>query len=155
VASEPISDSALRHHLGQELDPAMHPAFFVWMEAFPLNLHGKVNRRALPPPVGLLYRERACVPPESEAEASLARIWSEILEIAPIGVTHGFAELGGDSLKAIRVLGRIAQRLGAEVPLPELFPRGTVRGLAARIAAPTSSHAILPPTAAELRLLGE
>jgi len=163
VADGQLSDDALRAHLREWHDVSMHPAFFVQMEALPLNLHGKVNRRALPRPVDLLYREKPCIAPEGEQEIAVAAIYSDILGVPKIGVTHSFVELGGDSLKAIRVLSRIAQEIGVEVKLQDLFPRGTVRAIAAVVAAQQPSAtpaalsgvvpAIAPPTAEELEWL--
>jgi amino acid adenylation domain-containing protein len=129
-----LSDAELRNHLSLTLPPSMHPAFFVQMDRLPLNLHGKVMRRALPLPAELLYQRRPYVQPCNEIEEALATIWDEVLQIRKVSAVHAFVELGGDSLKAIRVLPRIAERFGVEVKLPELFPRGTVRQLASVVA---------------------
>jgi acyl carrier protein len=158
IADARLDDASLRSHLADRLEPAMHPAFFVQMDKFPLNLHGKVNRRALPRPVDLLYRDRPCVPPANEAETAVAAIWAEMLDLPRIGVTHGFIELGGNSLTAIRMIARLVRDLGAEVSLEELFPRGTVRDIATLVEArrrTTGPDAIAPPTEEELRWLQE
>jgi amino acid adenylation domain-containing protein len=160
VAGRPLADADLRRHLRDWLPPAMNPAFFVQMESFPLNLHGKVNRRALPRPADLLYRDRPCVAPADATEQELAVLWDEVLDLRKVGVTHGFAELGGDSLKAIRVLGRICRHFGVDIKLQELFPDATIRGLAALIDerrqdAAGAELAIAPPSEEELRWLAE
>jgi len=158
IADARLDTAILRAHLADRLEPAMHPAFFVQMDSFPLNLHGKVNRRALPRPADLLYRDRPCVPAANEVETALAAIWAEMLALPRIGVTHEFVELGGDSLTAIRTLARIARDLEAEVQLEELFPRGTVRDIAALVRARRSepdSEIIAPPTEEEWRWLRE
>jgi amino acid adenylation domain-containing protein len=160
IADAPLDDAILRAHLTDRLESAMHPAFFVQMDSFPLNLHGKVNRRALPRPVDLLYRDRPCIPAADEIETAIAAIWAELLDLPRIGVTHAFVELGGDSLTAIRMLGRIARDLGAEVMLEELFPRGTVRDVAAlvrtrRLEPEPDPETIAPPTEEEWRWLRE
>ncbi|HEU4596569.1 MAG TPA: non-ribosomal peptide synthetase [Pyrinomonadaceae bacterium] len=165
IASEPLDDAGLREHLRHWLPEAMHPAFFVQLESFPLNLHGKVNRRALPSPVALLYRNRPCEPPADKTEEAVAELWGEVLELPQVGVTHSFVELGGDSLRATRLPGRILMRFGVEVTLREILQEGTVRRLAAIInerrprETPTAGleekTSIAPPTAEELRLLAE
>jgi amino acid adenylation domain-containing protein len=135
TAETDISDEGLRNHLFQWLPATMHPAFFVQMESFPLNLHGKVNRRALPRPAELLYRRHAYAAPKPGDEEALAALWGEVLQLPKIGADHGFAELGGDSLKAIRLMTRIFRTFGVEIRLPDLFPSGTVRSLSAVIRA--------------------
>jgi amino acid adenylation domain-containing protein len=156
TADSRLEDAMLREYLAGWLEPAMHPAFVVQMESFPLNLHGKINRRALPRPIDLIYRERPCVPPANEDEAAVAAIWTEILGVPKIGVTHGFVELGGNSLMAIRTLAHIARSLAAEVKIEELFPRGTVREVAAIVGArrlDADMQAIPPRTEEEPRRL--
>ena len=135
IAAEPLSVADLRRHLEAWLPAVMQPAYAVQMDRFPLNLHGKVDRRALPRPVDLLYRDLPFVAPSGAAEERLAELWGEVLGLTKVSATHGFVALGGDSLKAIRVLSRIYQVFGAEVKLPDLFPNGTVRELAATLEA--------------------
>jgi acyl carrier protein len=65
----------------------------------------------------------------------VARLFDEILKIGKVSAGHSFVEMGGDSLGAIRLLPRLNEHFGVEVSFPELFPRGTVRQLAAVIAA--------------------
>jgi acyl carrier protein len=87
----------------------------------------------LPRPAELLYRRHTYVSPEPGDEAELAALWVEVLQLPKIGADHGFAELGGDSLKAIRLVARIFRTFGVEVGLPDLFPSGTVRSVSALI----------------------
>jgi non-ribosomal peptide synthase protein (TIGR01720 family) len=75
------------------------------------------------------------VPPRDEVERKLAAIWEDLLGIAGAGVRDNFFVLGGHSLLAVRVMSRIEQDLGAELPLNALFQAPTIEGLAARIAA--------------------
>ncbi len=157
VADMQLDDATMRAHLADRLDPVMHPAFFLQMDNFPLNLHGKVNRRALPRPADLLYRDRPCVPAETETEIAVAAIWADLLDLPRISVSHGFVELGGNSLTAIRMAARIARDLGVDVQLEELFPRGTVRDIAALVLERRAlgPDTIAPPTEYELRWLRE
>jgi amino acid adenylation domain-containing protein len=130
-----LADDSLRAHLGQWLPASMHPAYLVHMASLPLNLHGKVMRRALPRPADLLYEQRAFEPAANDVERDVARLFDEILQIGKVSAGHSFVEMGGDSLGAIKLLPRLNEHFGVEVSFPELFPRGTVRQLAAAIAA--------------------
>ena len=164
IAARALADAELRRHLQHWLPASMHPTFFVQMQSFPVNLHGKVLRRALPRPADLLYQRHPYVAPANETEESLAQLWSEVLGLEKVGVTHDFVELGGDSLKAIRLLSRIFQHFGVEVKLQELFPRATVRELAVLVgerresttaSPPRADSEIAPPTPEELALLSQ
>jgi amino acid adenylation domain-containing protein len=133
TAAAAVPDDDLRAHLAQWLPASMHPSFLMHMAALPLNLHGKVMRRALPRPADLLYEQRPFEDAATEVERDVASVFDEILQIGKVSAGHSFVEMGGDSLGAIRLLPRLNERFGVEVTFPELFPRGTVRQLAALI----------------------
>ncbi|HEU4560669.1 MAG TPA: amino acid adenylation domain-containing protein, partial [Longimicrobium sp.] len=112
---------ALRAHLAQGLPEHMVPVAYVQLEALPRTPNGKLDRNALPAPEGDAFARRGYEAPESEAEAALAEIWSEVLGVERIGRRDSFFELGGHSLLAVRVVSRVRQLLGVEVALGELF----------------------------------
>ncbi|MDR0310270.1 MAG: phosphopantetheine-binding protein [Acidobacteriota bacterium] len=72
-------------------------------------------------------------PPQGEIEEELARIWSEILRISPVGRNDGFFELGGDSLLATAILHKIQDAFGMELPLRTVFESQTIKALAEMI----------------------
>jgi hypothetical protein len=74
--------------------------------------------------------------PRAGPEAVLAEIWSEILAVERIGAHDSFAELGGNSLQALRVIQRMEARLGWRVE-PRLLFFQSLRQIAAR--APSDS----------------
>jgi amino acid adenylation domain-containing protein len=135
----------LKAHLRATLPEFMVPAFIVEMDALPLNANGKVDRRALPVPEAE-GEEAAYTAPRTPAEEVLAAVWSDVLGAARPGVHDNFFDLGGHSLLAMRVMSRIREAFGVELPLAALFDAPTVAGLAAKLAeAATGSDAPLPP----------
>ena len=62
-------------------------------------------------------------PPQGEIETKLAAIWSELLGVERVGRHDNFFELGGHSLLTVRLVSRLRQALGVEVPISELFAR--------------------------------
>lgn len=128
------SSSDLRAHLERRLPDYMVPAAFVFLEAFPLMLSGKVDRRALPAPDRNQFAlDAAYVAPSTPTERKLAEIWAEVLEVERVGVHDGFFELGGHSLSAIQLISRVRETFGIAVTPPNLFSNPTVGGLAAAI----------------------
>jgi acyl carrier protein len=124
----------LRGHLSTMLPGWMIPTFFTPLDALPKTPAGKLDRRALPPPVpGASLAESGWAPPDTGTESAVAAIWSEVLEVDRVGATDDFFELGGHSLKATRIFSRVSARLGVELPVGVIFDHPTVRGMAALV----------------------
>ncbi|MDB4951689.1 MAG: Malonyl CoA-acyl carrier protein transacylase [Gemmatimonadetes bacterium] len=130
----PVDAAGLRAHLRSNLPEHMVPAGFVVLPALPLTPNGKVDRRALPLPADL--GSEGYVAPRDELEAALAGIWAELLGVPRVGVDDDFFALGGHSLLAVRLMTRLRERFGREVPLAALFQGATVAGLAAVLRGP-------------------
>ncbi|HEX8272004.1 MAG TPA: non-ribosomal peptide synthase/polyketide synthase, partial [Longimicrobiaceae bacterium] len=127
------SAEELRAHLSGWLPGYMLPAAFVPIERLPLGVGGKVDRRALPAPqweAGAAYAA-----PRTPLEAVLAGVFAGVLGREGVGVHDGFFELGGHSLLATRVVSRLREALGVELPLRALFEAPTVAALAGRVEA--------------------
>jgi len=119
----------LRGHLQDLLPQYMVPAAWVFLEALPVSANGKLDRRALPAP-DAGRRGGDYVAPRTEAERILARIWSEVLRVEPIGIEDNFFELGGDSILSIQIVSR-AHQAGLRLAPRQLFDHQTVAELAA------------------------
>ncbi|RBL90505.1 non-ribosomal peptide synthetase [Chitinophaga flava] len=122
VSHETLETADLRSYLRNILPVHMIPAYFVQLEQLPLNTNGKVDRAALPDPhelevsTGVVY-----VAPRNETERKLVHIWEEVLEVENVGVKDNFFDLGGHSLKAIRVISQIHKVFNVKLPLKDLF----------------------------------
>jgi amino acid adenylation domain-containing protein len=131
---ESLETGELRAFLAGRLPAYMVPAVFVVLSALPLSPSGKVDRRALPAPEGEEPRDDR-IAPRTPAEELLADAWAELLGIARPGVHDDFFLLGGHSLLATRLLFRIRELFGVELPLRAVFESPTVAALAARVEA--------------------
>ncbi len=135
AAPETLTSPELRRHLQGRLPEYMIPSAFVLLAALPQSANGKVDRRALPAPdVTGADRAAGFEPPRGAAERALAAIWAEVLGVERIGRHDTFWDLGGHSLLATRVVSRLRDALGVELPLRALFEAPTLAGLARRIA---------------------
>lgn len=126
--------STLHSCLAKKLPNFMVPSRFVWLDALPLMPNGKVDRKALPAPVGerpdLAHPYAA---PQSPLEKKLTEIWADALDLRQIGIHDDFFELGGHSLIAVRITGEIAKLYDQDFPLAIFFEARTIEQLAVSI----------------------
>ncbi|MDH6196197.1 amino acid adenylation domain-containing protein [Mycobacterium frederiksbergense] len=129
----------LRSFASDKLPEYMVPTAIMMLEALPLTVNGKLDRRALPAPEfnsGVPYRA-----PGDERERLLATLFGEVLGVARVGIDDGFFDLGGHSLSATRLIARARIGLGVDVPIRALFDAPTVATLAEWIRVHGAEHA--------------
>lgn len=125
-----VEPSGLRAFLKERLPEYMIPSAWVKLSSLPLMHNGKVDRAALPEPEKQSRESNApFVAPQTVIELDLARIFSDVLGIADIGIYDNFFELGGHSLSAARAVIRIRQRFNVELPLRQFFESASISKL--------------------------
>jgi len=136
---------SLQEWLAVSLPKYMLPTAIIMLEALPLTPNGKLDKRALPKPDSDAAQEDRYVAPRSETERQLVTIWTEVLKKERVGVRDDFLELGGHSLIAIRVLGKISKQFGIRLALRALFDAPTVEQLAELVDATRKTAAPATP----------
>jgi len=128
--------SRLRTRLEAKLPDYMIPASFMFLDALPLTPNGKVDRRALPAPDETRSQKSGeFVAPSTPVEELLSRLWAEVLGIESAGMRDDFFALGGHSLLATRLVSRVRESFGVELPVRTLFEAPTIRDLAGHVEA--------------------
>ncbi|WP_225409747.1 non-ribosomal peptide synthase/polyketide synthase [Stigmatella hybrida] len=143
---ETLAIDGMKEFLSDKLPSYMVPAVLVVMEALPLTVNGKVDRRALPAPDGSRPElGKAYEAPRTPAEKILAAVGSEVLGVETVGIDDSFFDLGGDSIRAIQFVARCRER-GLELSVSTLLEKQTVRAIAESIqdAAPVSTVSYEP-----------
>nr|WP_245908674.1 amino acid adenylation domain-containing protein [Pseudosporangium ferrugineum] len=156
----PVEPQAVLAQLRAQLPPYLCPQRVVVLPRLPLGPTGKVDWRALPDPgrgdTGTAPADRPGRVPDSDPSttlSALAGLWAEILRVpaSDIGPASSFLGLGGDSLAFGRLAGRIAHRLGVEVPLGALMGARDLAEMTSQIdragVATRPGPAPAPPTA--------
>jgi amino acid adenylation domain-containing protein len=130
----PPAIGTLRLALMKALPDYMIPSTFVFLDSLPHTPNGKVDRKALPAP----RRARPAlnepfVPPSTLTQATLAKIWSEVLDVRDVGICDHFLELGGSSLAAMQVIAKVAETFQLELPFQFLLQSSSIAEVAERI----------------------
>jgi amino acid adenylation domain-containing protein len=130
-AASSLTAEELRAHLTAALPAYMVPGTFILLESLPLTANGKLDRHALS---GMEIADRAAVglyeAPQEGLESALAEIWQEVLRAPRVGRHDNFFELEGNSLSAIQLIVRVAERFGVQLPLQDVFQNPTIELMA-------------------------
>jgi amino acid adenylation domain-containing protein len=131
-----------RPFLEQKLPVYMVPSVFVSLPALPLTPSGKIDRKALPPPLReTVAATDAYAAPRGPVETKLAEIWAEILGREKVGRDDDIFEIGGDSLLIFRIAAR-ANEAALPLSVRQFFQQRTIANLAAQVAAAPAPSAV-------------
>lgn len=122
----------LRNHLKQSVPDYMIPQVFMILDQMPLNANGKIDRKALPPPVIVAdtSKDDMSFVQLSITEEKLKDIWKTILNHDRFGINDNFFTIGGHSLLGVRMFIELEKQLGVKLPLQTLFKSPTIKELA-------------------------
>ncbi|WP_410870064.1 amino acid adenylation domain-containing protein [Nocardia sp. A7] len=127
AAGTTIDTAALTRQAEQHLPQHAVPAAIVVLDEVPLTPVGKLDHRALPAPE---MAAREFEAPRTGTEETVAAVFAELLSTDPIGRGDDFFALGGNSLLATQLAGRLGAAVGVRVPARTVFEHGTVAELA-------------------------
>lgn len=108
VNSANLSTQEVRRFLQERVPEYMIPSYFIFIAQLPLTRNGKLDHRALPDPDLDLIQE-SYVAPQTEEEIVLSEVWSEVLGVTQMGVDDNFFTLGGDSIRSIQIVSKLAK----------------------------------------------
>ncbi|WP_067503771.1 non-ribosomal peptide synthetase [Actinoplanes sp. TFC3] len=126
-------ETELRAYLADRLPLHMIPASFTVLPELPLTSSGKVDRRALPDPVG---RSGPGTAPRTATERKLAELWLDVLPDGGAGnpdIDESFFAAGGNSLHLMRLVAKVEQSFGTRLELRQLYTTNTIAGIATTI----------------------
>ncbi len=127
---DPAGLAQVRGFLRDRLPAYMVPPVIEPLADLPRLATGKPDRRRLQEtPRGAGRPAEGYVAPRLPIHEQLVRVWQELLDVRPIGITDNFFDLGGHSLLAAQLVDWIDQEYGQKLGLSTLFGRPTIEQL--------------------------
>ncbi|OMQ07993.1 non-ribosomal peptide synthetase [[Flexibacter] sp. ATCC 35103] len=126
-----VTVADFRNALSSILPEYMIPSWFIELESMPLTVNGKIDKKALynlgthNTNTGTPYAA-----PTNEIEEKLVLIWQKVLEREAIGIHNTFFELGGDSIKVLRIINESRKSLNLEISVADIYRNNTIKSLA-------------------------
>lgn len=117
--------------IGENKPDYMIPSFIVEVDNIPLNVNGKVDKRALPE-VDMASLQTEYVAPRNEKEKAIVEAFEKIFNKEKIGIHDDFVRLGGDSLSAIKLLSYLEEY---DITTSDIFKSRTPAAIAKNISA--------------------
>lgn len=136
AAGEGFDEKALREELEKQLPEYMLPAVYTRVSEMPVTSNGKIDRKKLASQIdteALMAEKATSDRPLNRIESALMEIYRENLNRSDITAGDNFFRAGGDSLKAIKLLHEITEKVDPNVQLTDIFRFPTVEKLAEHI----------------------
>ncbi|NOQ24720.1 MAG: amino acid adenylation domain-containing protein [Bacteroidales bacterium] len=131
VTSQKISIENLKLGLSEYLPEYMIPLYFIEIDKIPLTKNGKADIKQLP--LVTFTKSDVFDVPKGMTEKKLHEIYIETLLIEKIGVNDSFFDMGGHSIRAMKLLSKINKELKVKLALTDVFENPTIRELAVLI----------------------
>lgn len=136
ICGDQVDHDKLRGYVSAHLPDYMCPVFYFDIDVFPVTPNGKIDRNSLP---NFESMTNVICLPESDIELLIYNVWSVLLDVKEFDVGDNFFHLGGNSLKAVKVVSEVnieLNKLGmssGKIKTIDLFSANNVRDLAALV----------------------
>ncbi len=151
VPTQTFDKEALSTYLESQLPAYMMPAFWLELAELPVNVSGKVDRKALLEYPLEQEQKVSSGEPTTDLEVTLCNIWKELLGLEAVGIHDNFFELGGDSIICIQAVSR-AHHEGYLFQVADMFERQTIADLVPIVERAVETNAVVSALEGELDL---
>ncbi|MGM7721816.1 amino acid adenylation domain-containing protein [Metabacillus sp. Hm71] len=127
VKKEEVSSAELFRFLEKFLPVYMLPSHFIPLKEIPLTINGKVDRHALPAPEAAVNEAV-----ENGMEEVLIKTIGQVLQVENVTMKDNFYHLGGDSIKAIQITSKLAQK-GFKIKTKDILANPVIEAMALHI----------------------
>jgi amino acid adenylation domain-containing protein len=135
--------SSLKDRVSRQLPDYMMPASFIKMDEFPLLPNGKINRKVLLTIKDTqMESEINYEAPKPGTEETVAAIWQKILQKDTVSANVNFFNIGGNSLKLVKVFRELSKLYPGRLTLTELFKYSTIQAISEYLDSPDETAVV-------------
>jgi amino acid adenylation domain-containing protein len=121
VSTKDFTITEIKTYLGRLLPEYMMPSYVVRLDKLPLSPNGKIDRKALPEPLGHIHTGVEYLAPSNDTERQIAELWKEVLGIDVVGMEDNFFDLGGNSLRLVELYSKLEKAYPGRFKIADLF----------------------------------
>ncbi|MDO5850912.1 MAG: amino acid adenylation domain-containing protein [Methanobacteriaceae archaeon] len=125
-----LDTNNIEKQLLKTLPEYMIPSYYMQLDEMPLNHNGKISKKDLPKME--VTSSQDYEPPSKKSEKLLVNAFENILGVKKVGLNDSFFQLGGDSIKAIRITSYIQQK-GHSLTVNDIMKGKIVKDIAKKI----------------------
>jgi amino acid adenylation domain-containing protein len=135
----------LREYLRTVLTDYMVPTYLIYVPKFPVTQSGKIDKERLPDPAAEdIGANSLRMRNLNKDESRIAKVWEEVLGRTGVGPEDNFFQLGGDSIKAVRIVSRLSGDLLVNISIADVFNYPTIKELTGIIGKVAASETCIP-----------
>ena len=129
VSADSVDKKALADFIAERKPPYMVPAVIMQIDAIPLTVNQKVDRKALPEPVAEKHAPSAEAAPLNLLEQQIADLIAETVQIEGVGLTEPLYLYGLSSLSALRLATALYKKYGIQVDMNTFARTATLQAI--------------------------
>ena len=123
VSNEDVDPKYVKTCLEDSLPAYMIPPYMMQLEELPMLKNGKIDKRSLPEIT--VDSASEYVAPKNEFETEICEIFAKVLGVSRVGLDDNFYSLGGDSIKAVRIVTKMREK-GYKILVADIMKYKTV-----------------------------
>ena len=129
VSENDLSISYIKGKLREDLPSYMIPSYFVKVDYIPKTVNGKINISELPLES---YNQELYEGEMTEKEERFLNVVKNIIGINYVTLDDNFLEIGGDSIKALRLVSKLRE-IGMYINVEDILQEPTLKILCSKI----------------------
>ncbi|WP_329903573.1 non-ribosomal peptide synthetase [Porphyromonas pogonae] len=123
-----LEDKYIMQIIQAQIPHFMLPSAMMRLQQIPISANGKTDKKLLPHIADLKQNliKRNVIEPRNHDEETMAHIWKKVLGLPEVSIKDNFWEVGGDSIRSVRLIKELKEAGFTDIKLKDLFEKPTI-----------------------------